>query len=172
VAGDAGQHVELGAGIELEIDIACTAGDRQSARQCKRRPAELGRVDPEEQVMHHRIADHRKLEDVADLAPRKVGNLAGERVDRAADRAGHLSIAARVHHHIGDTAHQIFAEADLRVHHSGRCQDLAGRQRAQMRRDRRRADVDGEAEDPVVEPRPDGGDARKPRRQADGARRR
>ena len=33
---------------------------------------------------------------------------------------GHLRVAARVHHHVGDAAHQVFAEADLRVHQARR----------------------------------------------------
>ena len=55
-------------------------------------------------------------------------------------------VAARIHHHIGDAAHQILAEADLRIHRADRSDDGAGREIAEMRRDSRRAHVDRDAE--------------------------
>ena len=63
------------------------------------------------------------------------------------DALGELLIAAWVHHHIGDAAHQIFAEADLRVHRADRGEDIAGHEVAEIGGDGGRADVEGNAED-------------------------
>ena len=49
--------------------------------------------------------------------------------------ARQLRVAARIHHHVGDAAHQVLAEADLRVHRARRGDDLAARR---DRRDGRR----------------------------------
>ncbi len=102
-------------------------------------------VNPEQQVMHDRVADERRLEDLlardADL-PRDVGD---EAVDRGAHGVGHLLLAARIHHHVRDAAHQVFAEANLRIHHARGGHDLAAAQVAKMRGDRRRPDVDRDA---------------------------
>ena len=61
--------------------------------------------------------------------------------NRGAHRGGHLPLAAGMHHHVRDAAHEILAEPDLRVHRAGRCDDLAGCEVAQVRSDGRRADI-------------------------------
>ena len=61
------------------------------------------------------------------------GSIAGLRGQRRSTRSaegvahgrGHLGRAAGVHHGEGDPAHQILAEADLRVHDAGRGQHIA-----------------------------------------------
>ena len=65
MAGDAGQHIDIGAGIELEIELAGGQVIGKAGRQRKGRAAELGRIDAEEQMMHHRIADEDDFENVA-----------------------------------------------------------------------------------------------------------
>ena len=72
-------------------------------------------------------------------------------LERVADGLGQLDVAAGIHHHVGDPAHQVFAEADLRVHATGRREHLAVVEVAQMAGDGGRADVDGDADDPVDE---------------------
>ena len=76
-------------------------------------------------------------------------------VDRLAHGLGHLAVAAGVHHHVADPAHQILAEADLRVHQPGRGDDLAAGEIAEMAGDGGRADVDREAVDAIAKARPD-----------------
>ena len=66
--------------------------------------------------------------------------------------------AARIHHGVGHTTHQVFAEADLRIHDAGGRNQFAGPEIAQMRRDRRGTDVDRHAEGLVTESRPHGDD--------------
>ena len=68
---------------------------------------------------------------------------------------GHLPGAALVEHRVRDAAHQVLAEADLRVHHAVGGEDLAVGEVGEVAGDRRRADVERDAERPVVEPRPD-----------------
>ena len=86
-------------------------------RQRERRAAELDRIDAEQQVMHDRIADERRLRGYRLRAtPASRATSRGQVVERGAHGRGHLLRAARVHHRIGDPAHQVLAEADLRVH--------------------------------------------------------
>ena len=63
-----------------------------------------------------------------------------------ADGGGHFLLAARIHHHIGDAAHQVFAEADLRVHQAGGGHHLARREIGEMGGNGGGAHVDGDAD--------------------------
>ena len=72
--------------------------------------------------------------------------------------AGELLVAARVHHHVRHPAHQVLAEADLRVHPPGRREHLAGGEVAQVAGDGGRADVDRRPHDALAVPGPHGDD--------------
>ena len=54
-------------GLHGQAELAGGEAQRRVERERERRAAELGRVDPEEEVMHHRVADERHLEDVRPL---------------------------------------------------------------------------------------------------------
>ena len=105
--------------------------------------------------MHDRIADRGHLDDPLARDPGRLGDAADETVDGLADDGGHLAVAAGMEHHVGDPAHQVLAEADLRVHHARRSQHLAAGEVAKMRGNRGRADVDGDAERLLDQARPD-----------------
>ena len=120
----------------------------------ERRAAELHRIDAEQQVMHDRVADERRLEDVLVRHAGRARHIRREPAERLAHRGGHQRGAARIHHRIGHAAHQILAEADLRIHVARGGDDLAARQIAQMRGDGGRADIDRETEDRLVQPGP------------------
>ena len=64
-------------------------------------PSSVGSM-PEQQVVHDRVADEDQLEDVVGVDHRLGGELAEQRVERAADGVGHLHVAALVHHDVGD----------------------------------------------------------------------
>ena len=78
--------------------------------------------------------------------------------DRLADRPRHLDRAALVEHRVGDAAHEVLAEPDLRVHHAVGGEDLAVGEIREVPGDRRRADVERHAERAIVQPGPDAGD--------------
>ena len=61
----------------------------------------------------------------------------------------------RIHHHVGDAAHQILAEADLRIGNAGGGERAPREQRGEMAGDGGRADVDGDAAGEIVQPRPE-----------------
>src|SRR5690606_34297909 len=107
---------------------------------------------------HDRVADDGGIEDVDDRDAGLVGDRVEQLVERAAHGLGQLDFAARVHHDVGDPAHQVFAEADLRVHHAAGGDHLAGREVAEVGGDGRRADVDGDAIGLVAEAGIDVGD--------------
>ena len=58
-----------------------------------------------------------------------------------------------MHHRVRDAAHEVLAEADLRVHHAVAGEDRAVGEVGQVAGDRRRADVDGDAVGLLVEAR-------------------
>src|SRR5712671_278527 len=66
--------------------------------------------------------------------------------------------AAGIHHRIGDAAHQILAEAYLRIHDARGSDDLAAAQIAQVRSDRGRTHVDRQPVRELVQAGPDGDD--------------
>ena len=98
-------------------------------------PSGVG-VVAQEQVVHDRIAHQHQLQHLVAIGIDLTDQIPHQIAEGAADRTGQLCFAARVHHHVGDPAHQVFAEADLRVHGSGGGQDLAGGQVAQVPSDR------------------------------------
>ena len=64
VAGDARQHVDARVAVNGEIDLGRPQRQRGVGRERERRAAQLDRADAEQQVVHDRIADERRLEDV------------------------------------------------------------------------------------------------------------
>ena len=107
-------------------------------------------------MVHDRVADRGHLDDAVACDAGGAGNLADQPVDRRTHGTRHLGVAAGMEHDIGDAAHQVLAEADLRVHRPRRGKRLAGDQIGEMRRDGGRTDIDCDAEHPVDQPGPDG----------------
>ena len=106
-------------------------------------------------MVHDRIADDGHLDHVGPLDAGLGHDVAHQGVERLAHDRREVAIAARVHHDVGDAAHQVFAEADLRVHQAGGRQHGPGDEVAEVRRDGGRADVDRDAEGPVGVAGPD-----------------
>ena len=102
------------------------------------------------------------------LDPGAGEQLTDQFVDRFAHGRRQLAITTGVHHHVRHPAHQVLAEADLRVHPPAAGEDVAAEQGAEVASDGRRADVDRDAVGLVDESRPDGDDLAT----ADGHRRR
>ena len=160
VARDAGQDVDARVGVHGDPERGRRQRQRLVDRERERRAAELDRIDAEHEVMHDRVADERKLEDVGRLDPGLAREFGGERRERIADRLGHLHRAARIHHRVGDAAHQVLAEADLRVHHARGGGEFAALEVAQVRGDRGGTDVHRHAESLVVKAGPQRDDLR------------
>ena len=127
-------------------------------RERERRAAERRRVDAEEEVVHDRVADDRELEDLHPLDAGAHRERRDQPVQCLADGHGHLGRSLGMHHRVGDPAHQVLAEADLRVHDAVAGEDGAVGQVRQVAGDRRRADVDRHAVGRLVEAGPDGDD--------------
>ena len=116
MAGDAGQRIDERARRDVEPQLARPRFVSAVDRKRERRAAEFGRIEAENEMMHDRIADQGRFEDFAARDARLARRLADQRVHRLAHRPRQFLVAARVHHDVGDAAHQIFAEPDLRVH--------------------------------------------------------
>ena len=93
------------------------------------------------------------------ISSRRDAGLQPERrdqpVQRRPDGRRHLGRALGMHHRVAHPAHQVLAEADLRVHHAVAGEDRAVGEVREVAGDRRRADVDRDAVRPVVEAGPD-----------------
>jgi hypothetical protein len=150
VPGNARQDVEPRGRMQRQADIAGRKPLRAGNGQCERRLAEFSRVEAEEQVVHDRIADEHCLQDVAACDATLAGHPIDQCFDGTAHGNGECLAAIGVHHHVGDAAHQVFAEPDLRVRGAGRRHGATARQVHEMARDCGRADVAGDTEQPLV----------------------
>ena len=145
VASDAGQHVDAGACIHRQADLGRFQMHSTGDGKCERSAAKLGRVDAEKEMMHDRIANEDGVQNILARHAAIGADLVDQSVQGFAHRVGHGLAAVRVHHHVGNAAHQILAEADLWVGGAGRCDGSAREQRRQVHGDRRRADIAGDA---------------------------
>ena len=145
VAGDAGQHVHTRRRVQAQTQLARLEVDRLAHRQRERRAAELHGADPEQQVVHDGVADEHDIDDVVERDPGRLDRALGQLLQRGDDGPVHLLRAVRVHHHVADPAHQVLAEAHLRVHRRLGRFDHTGAQIAQMHDHGGRPDVDGQA---------------------------
>ena len=107
-------------------------------------------------MVHDRISHEHQLEHLVALGLRLHAEVAQQAVQDLAHGVGQGHLATRVHHHVGDPAHQVLAEPDLGVHGAGRRQHRAGRQVAEVAGDGRGPHVDGHAEGTVAEAGPRG----------------
>ena len=125
MAGNAGQHIDAGIAVDAEVNLHRPQGDGAVGGERKGGAAQLGRVNAEQQVVHDGIANEGGFQNVLrrDAGLRRHVRCQG--VQGLAHNSGHFLLTARVHHHIGHPAHQVFAKADLRVHQAGRGHHLA-----------------------------------------------
>ncbi len=158
VAGDAGQDVDAGAGMGAQPELRRGRADRPVRGERERRATERRRVDAEEEVVHDRVADQRELEDLHALDPGPHRERGDQPVECLAHGRGHLAGALGMHHRVRDAAHEVLAEADLRVHHAVAGEDRAVGQVRQVAGDGRRADVDRHPVGLLVQAGPDADD--------------
>ena len=151
---DAGQHVNSCVAMQFEVDDIRPQRERMVDGQRERRAAEFHRIDAEQQMMHDRVADHGRFEDVFVRDARLARDVGREPAQRLAHRRRHQRGAARVHHRIGHAAHQILAEADLRIHDARRGDHIAAAQVAEVRGNRGRAHIDRKSVDELVQAGP------------------
>ena len=111
-------------------------------RQCEGRLPQLDRINPQEQVMHDRVADQHDLKDLVRPKVQLGAGVFEHPSDRLAHLLGQPLFAALVHHHVGDPAHQVFAVTDLRVHCRGLVDQRAVGQIVEIERQAGRTDVD------------------------------
>ncbi len=143
-----GAHADL-RGVHLEGLV----GGQREGRRAKRHG-----VEAEQQVVHDRVADDRQLDDVAGGHACPGRQRGHQLADRGAHGAGHGGRPVRVQHGVRDAAHEVLAEADLRIHHALGREHGAIRQVDEVAGEGRRADVEGDAQGVLVEAGPDGRD--------------
>ena len=146
MAGDAGQHVEPRAPVDVDVDLVRpdTAARRRRRARTGAWPSSVGSMPRNRWCM---IGLPTKTQSKMSLRSTPPSSQTLPISPLTASRTALVMrfAAVRVHHHIGDAAHQILAEADLRVRRAGRGGDAARQQRHQMHGDGGRADVAGDA---------------------------
>jgi hypothetical protein len=70
-------------------------------------------------TVNDRVADEGRLDDPVHRHPGLRRHGRGQIGQGSAHGGRHLPVAAGIHHGVGDPAHQVLAEADLRVHQAG-----------------------------------------------------
>ena len=158
---DAGQGIDAGIGMQGNAEFGRRHGHCTVNGEREGRTAQFHRIDAEHEVMHDRVADQRHFQNRFLLDVRRCGHFSGQLAQGFAHGRRHLRRAARIHHRIRDAAHEVFAEADLRVHAPGGSHDFAAHEIAEVRRDRGRTDVDGETERRLMKSRPHRDDSRR-----------
>ena len=140
----------------IDVEAHLPRGQRQRARnrQRERRAAQLRRIDPQKQIMHDRVADEHGLHHLVGLHARFAAHARYQRVHRLAHRPRQRHLAAGVHHHVTDAAHQILAEADLRVRGARRGDRPPTHQIGEVHGDRRGPNIAGDTEQTLRVPRP------------------
>ena len=142
--------------MDIQFQIHTQQGQTIRSRQGKRRLPQGKRVNPQQQMMHHRVANKGDIHDEVFVNLRLTANLGEKGANAFAHGFCHLIRATGVHHGIGNTAHQILTKADLRVHNTVGGNDFARLQIAQMGGDGGGAEVYRHSiKRPVIIPRPD-----------------
>ncbi len=154
MARDAGKHVDGRARINLQVQVTRPRMQCAIGRERERRAAELHGTDAEEQVMHDWIAGNRDIQDVPGFDAGLARDVRDELVDTVAHDVRQFVGCLGMHEHVRHAAHQVFTEANLRIHDAARRQVLAGRQVIEMRGNGRRADIDCQAVSVAPESRP------------------
>ena len=158
VSGDAGQHITAGVGVQQQIQIRGSRPHLQIRGKCEGRPAQFDGVDAQQQVVHDRVAHEHGLDHILQITAGLRGHFLGELVDCVAHHTGHLHLASRIHHHIGDAAHEVFAKADLRIHDTRRGQHLSGGEVAEVCRNRGGTHIHRKPAERLLEPGKDAND--------------
>ena len=105
--------------------------------------------------MHHRVAHQHHFHHVIKINTRLLANFFSELLQGHTDGRGHFPFAAGVHHHIRNAGHEIFAEANLRIHQTSTGYNLACGEIGEMGSDSGGAYIDGDSKCFVMEAWPD-----------------
>ena len=122
------------------------------------RAAQFHGIHAEQQMMHDGIADYTDIENILPGNAGLARDVRGECLQRLTHGPCQLHFASGIHHDVGNTAHEILAETNLRVHDAGGRHYFAAGEVAQVRRNGGGAHVHRETEDAIVEPGPHGDD--------------
>ncbi len=155
MARDAGQEPGIAAGVNRQAQIARPDAGPLIKHQREGLHAKLGRVDAKHQVMHRRVTNDCQLDHVLAVDLRLTRQRSDQIGQRPLHRGCQFRRRALILLQIRDPAHQVFTKPDLRVHHAGRGQHLAGIEGAEVACDGGSAHIDRDPVDPVLEPGPD-----------------
>ncbi|CAB4651339.1 unannotated protein [freshwater metagenome] len=141
VTGDAWANIEpCVRKFDVEFD-RFTAGCLVGCKN-ERRSAKWGWVDAQQDVVHDRVANHH---DFQNLVGGNIGLLSKfyyQQIEGIANGECQLFFATLIHHHVGNSTHQVLAETNLGVHYASAAEHFTASEIAEMPRNRCRTDVD------------------------------
>ncbi len=155
MAGNARQHMGAGGRVGAEVQFCGGNVHGLFGGEGERRRSEWGRVVAEEQVVHDRVPDQHELKQFLPCRPGGLTQFPQKRVECSTNGRRQLGFASRVHHHVGDPAHEVLTEPDLGVHGAAGGLNLAGCQVAEVSGDGCGAHVDCNPEGTVAQAFPD-----------------
>ena len=96
-------------------------------------------------MVHDRVAGQSQFDNLGDFDLRLARDFNQQALQGFAHCAGEILFATRIHHHIGDAAHQVFTKADLWIHQTAGGDYIAIGKVAQMRGNGGRTNIYGHA---------------------------
>ena len=126
------QNIRPRSGVQIEVQFTGFELNRLISCQSKGSSAEFYRADTQQQMVHNRISNKGRIQDVSRVIAGLPTDFLCQLSNRSPHHLCHFLVAARVHHDIRYPTHQILTEADLWVHHARGSQDFTGRKITQM----------------------------------------
>ena len=136
MSGNTGQDINARIAVDVKVNLHRPKRHGAVGGEGEGRAAKLHRVDTQQQVVHDGVTNKAGLQNILRRNSDLLRHILGKFIERRPNHAGHLALAARVHHHIGHPAHEVFTKTNLRVHDAGRGNHLARGQVAQVRGNR------------------------------------
>ena len=99
-----------------QVKIAGAQCERGIRGESEGRPAQFHRTDTQQQMVHNGVRHHRQFQHIHCSGRDVRRHLLDQLIQCLADDVRHLLLAPRMHHQVGDPAHQVFAKAYLRIH--------------------------------------------------------
>ncbi len=116
MAGDARKRIDPSATVGAQPEVGCGSVEGRRGDQSEGSGAQLPGVEPEDQVVHDRVADEAQLEDVIPIDPGLGDQLFEQIVESVPHHFGESCGPVIVHHHVRNATHEILTKADLGIH--------------------------------------------------------
>ena len=140
-AGFNGQEVNISRGMNLQPEISCLHVHRLMKSGREGGYPQIFRIDLQEEMVHDRVAHHRKVENMLRGESDSPGHGPNQPIQSLDDRAVKLLESVGMGHDVTDSRHDILSIDDLRIHHGFGGDQLSTYEMAEIRGHSRCADI-------------------------------